>query len=221
MAAPASVALGPDTLQRSVWVVIDPHDVVTGRRMTSRVRARLDGVTAEPIAGLSGVYCFTDLDVAAGQYTARVQPAPAEGAAYFDGETSFALSTVPVAGQPLARNVVVVDLLPRPGYPFDESATLARGRLVRASDGAPVDGARIVLIVGVNPQGIRGRTDERGEFVVPFRPVPPEDTATAGLKNFQFRLRFEIDGQPPLVIAQQTVKEGTTISLHEIAFPGI
>jgi hypothetical protein len=215
------VAVGPDTLQRSVWVVVDPRDFVTGRRMTSPVRVQLDDVTAEPIAGLSGVYCFTDLDLAAGAYTARVQPRLADRNAYFDGETAFALATIPVPGQPLVRNLVVVQLFPRPGYPFGEATTLARGRLVRASDVSAIEGARVFLIISAVDQGRRGQTDERGEFVVPFPLVAPEDTASAGLKDFSFQLRFEIDGQPPHLIAQQTVREGTAISLHEIQFPGI
>lgn len=219
MAAPL-IPLAPDRLQRSVWVVIEPRDFVTARRMTTPVRVTLDGVTARAIAGLSGVYGFTDLDVAAEPYTARVEPAPAQRQAYFDGERSFVLATVPVPNQPLNRNFVTVDLLPRPGYPFGELATLARGRLVRASDAAPVANARIVLLVNATAT-LRGRTDERGEFVVPFLPSPPENTAAAGLKTFQFQLRFEIDGQPPFVIPQDTVKEGTTRSLGDVSFPGI
>jgi hypothetical protein len=222
MATPtAFIAVEPDRLERSVWVVIDPRDFVTGRRMTTPVRVSLNGVTAEPIVGGSGVYCFTDLDLPAGNYTAHVQPRLADRDTYFNGDTTFALVTVPVPAQPLNRNLQIVQLMPRPGYPFGANATLARGRLVRASDGTAVEGARIFLLIGAVDQGRRGQTDERGEFVVPFPLVAPEDTASAGLKDFPFQLRFEIDGQPPHVIPQQTVHEGTAISLHEVQFPGI
>ncbi|MDQ3773286.1 MAG: hypothetical protein M3461_02360 [Pseudomonadota bacterium] len=202
-------------------MVVDPRDFVTSQRMTVPVQARLKDVSAEPIAGLSGVYCFTDLGLPAGNYTAQVQPRVADRALYFDGETEFALAVVPVPGQPLKRTPVVVELLPRPAYPFTDNATLARGRLVRASDGTGVERARIFLILEGVDRGRRGRTDERGEFVVFFPPAAPEDNASAGLKDLKFRLRFEIDGQPPLLIAEQTVREGTTISLKEIQFPGI
>lgn len=223
MAVPATglVFFGPDRLERSVWVVVDPRDFVTSQRMTVPVQARLKDVTAEPIAGLSGVYCFTDLGLPAGNYTAQVQPRVADRALYFDGETEFALAVVPVPGQPLKRNPVAVELLPRPAYPFTDNATLARGRLVRASDGTGVERARIFLILEGVDLGRRGRTDERGEFVAFFPPAAPEDNASAGLKDLKFRLRFEIDGQPPLLIAEQTVREGTPISLKEIQFPGI
>ena len=229
MAVPATrlVFFVSDRLERSVWVVVDPRDFVTSQRMTVPVQARLKDVSAEPIVGLSGVYCFTDLGLPAGNYTAQVQPRVADRALYFDGETEFALAVVPVPGQPLQRNPVAVELLPRPAYPFTDNATLARGRLVRASDEETgVEGARIFLILEGVDRGRRGRTDERGEFVVFFPPAAPEDNASAGLKDLKFRLRFEIDGQPPLLIpplpiAEQTVREGTTISLKEIQFPGI
>jgi hypothetical protein len=223
MAVPATglVFFGSDRLERSVWVVVDPRDFVTSQRMTVPVQARLKDVSAEPIAGRSGVYCFTDLGLPAGNYTAQVQPRVADRALYFDGETEFALAVVPVPGQPLQRTPVAVELLPRPAYPFIDNATLARGRLVRASDGTGVEHARIFLILEGVDRGRRGRTDERGELVVFFPPAAPEDNASAGLKDLRFRLRFEIDGQPPMLIAEETVREGTTISLKEIQFPGI
>jgi hypothetical protein len=217
---PPLVFFAPDIQERAVWVVVDPRDFVTGRRMTAPVRVRLEDVDAEPIQGRSGVYCFTDLQLPAGPHRAVVEPQRADRARYFDGEATFALAVVPVAGQPLQRNRVQVDLFPRPGYPF-AGATLARGRLVKASDASPVDGARAALIRDAVDLGVRGRTDERGEFVVFFPPAPPEDTATAGLADYGFQVRFEIDGQPPHLIAQQTVREGSTFSHGEIAFPGI
>jgi hypothetical protein len=213
----------PDRLERSVWVVVDPRDVVTGQRVRVPVEARLRDVPAAPIAGLSGVYCFTDLGLPAGTYVVQVRPGRADRVLYFDGETPFTLAPVPVAGQPLNRNLVRVELLPRPAYPFADVATLARGRLVRASDRTGIDGARIVLILDEVDKGQRGRTDERGEFVAFFPPEVPDSsdaTATAGPKNLTFQLRFEIDSQPPLSTAQQTVREGNTISLEEIQFPG-
>jgi hypothetical protein len=217
----ARVFFGSDELARSVWVAVDPRDFVTGQRVTVPVRVRLKDVTAEPIAALSGVYCFTDLGVSAGAYTAQVQPSSADRVRYFDGETKFVLAVVPIPGQPLKRNPVTVELFPRPAYPFAGQATLARGRLVRASDGEGISDARVFLILEAVDQGQRGRTDERGEFVVFFPRVDPPDDPLAGFKDFTFRLRFEVESQPPLGSGPFTVREGSTKSLNEIQFPGL
>jgi hypothetical protein len=223
MATPTAglVFFAPDRLERSVWVVIDPRDAVTGERLRAPVDAELVDVTAEPIAGLSGVYCFTDLSLPAGPYTAQVRPRAAARAWYFEGQTGFALNVVPVPGQPLNRNVVTVSLLPRPAYPFAAGTTLARGRLVRASDASALAGARIDLILDTVDEGLRGRTDDRGEFVVAFPQVRPPDDPTAVPGDLEFELRFVVDGQPPFVIPEAIVREGTAISLGEIQFPGI
>lgn len=187
--------------------------------MTVPVQTRLKDVTAEPIVGTSGVYCFTDLGLPAGIYTAQVQPRSADRAHYFDGETEFALAVVPVPGQPLRRNPVSVELLPRPAYPFTDNVTLARGRLVGAGSGAAIEGARIFLILEGVDRGRRGRTEERGEFVVFFAPGAPEDNATAGLKNLKFRLRFEIDGQPPLLIGRRPSGKARRFPLKRFSSP--
>lgn len=209
----------PDTLERSVWVVVDARDFVTKQRVAS-LDVRLRDIAARPIAALSGVYCFTDLDAPAGNYTAEAKPRAEVRARYFDAETPFALVTVPVLGQPLNRNLVPVELLPRPAYPFSGEATLARGRLVKASNGDAIAAARVFLILETVDLGRAGSTDERGEFVVFLPPAAPEDTETAVLKNFNFQLRFEIDGQPALLIAPAVVRERSTLSLKEIPFPG-
>jgi hypothetical protein len=215
------VALSPDRLERAVWVVVDPRDFVTGQRMVAPVLVRLADVAATPLAGRSGVYGFMDLDVPAASYTARVEPLGADRTRYFASETSFVLQPVPVPGQPLQRNLVTLDLLPRPAYPFPGQSTLARGRLVRASASSGLEGARIGLVIDGNDLGLRGRTDERGAFVVFFPPIVPDDDPHAGLKTFPFQLRFEIDGSPPHVTPQAEVIEGQTIALAEIQFPGL
>jgi hypothetical protein len=220
MAGPQTVE-SPDRLERSVWVVVEPRDVVTGLRATTSLRVRIRDVDAVPIAARSGVFCFTDLDLPAANYTVDVEPVLGDRARYFRAEQTFVLETIPVAGQPLQRNPVTVDLLPRPAYPFSAQTTLARGRLVAASDGAGVEGALIFLILESVDEGLHGRTDERGEFVVFFPPEAPEDAALATLKDLDFELRFELSGQPPLVVGPETVREGTSISLEEISFPGI
>ena len=217
---PRQVFYGSDNLERSVWVVIDPRDFVTGARVPMPLQVRLKDVTTEPIAVRSGVYCFMDLKLAAAKYTVQVRPLRSDMARFFDAEQEFTLAVVPVPAQPLKRNLVPVNLLPRPGYPFDGQATLARGRLLKASNHSPIEGARISLILeGSELVPARGQTDERGEFAVFFPLTSPEDVATAGLKDLNFKLKFQIDGLSQLT-ADQTVKEGTTISMKEIEFQG-
>jgi len=225
MADPALELLPPaDTLERSVWVVADVRDFVTKQRVPN-LDVRLQDVTARAIHALASVYCFTDLALPAGNYTVQVKARGSARSHYFDAEAQFALVAVPVPGQILNRNLVPVDLFPRPAYPFSGETTLVRGSLVKTSDGSPIDGARIFVILENVDIGRRGTTDERGEFVVFLPPAAPEDTSTAVLKDFNFRLRFEIDGQPPFVTPviaapAAVVRERSTLSLKEIQFPG-
>lgn len=209
-----------DTLERFVWVVVDARDFVTKQRVP-RLDVRLRDVAARPIPALSGVYCFTDLDLPPGNYTAEVKPRAEARVHYFDAEGQIALVTVPVPNQPLNRNPLRVELLPRPAYMFSGEATLVRGRLVKASNRAGIADANIVLILETVDRGRAGITDERGEFVVFLPPVAPDDDESAFLKDLNFQLRFEIDGQPPLTTTPPSVVlERSTLSLKEIPFPG-
>src|SRR6266850_5381768 len=142
----APVFYGSDNLERSVWVVVDPRDAVTGGRVPVPLEVRLKDVAAEPIAAYSGVYCFTDLKLAAGNYTVQVRPLKNDRTRYFNAEKQFSLDPIPLPAQLLKRNPVQVDLLPRTNYPFDVQATLARGHIVRNSDGLAIKNAEIFLI---------------------------------------------------------------------------
>jgi hypothetical protein len=214
------IALSPDRLQRAVWVVVDPRDAFTGQRLSIPLRVSLKDVTATPFRAQSGVYCFVDLALPAAQHIVQVEPALGESGRYFGAEQPFNLDVVPVPATPLKRNPVSVALLPRPAYPFDAQTTLARGRLLTASDGTPLAGASIDLILDAVDLGLRGRTDERGEFVVGFPPPPPGDDPADTLETFTFQLRFVVGGHPPHVTALAAVTEGTALSLNDITFPG-
>lgn len=217
---PAKAFFGSDFLTRSVWVVVDPRDFVTGTRVTAPLQVRLKDITAAPIAVRSRVYCFTDLNLPAADYTVQVSPTGPYRNLYLDAEKQFTLTPVPVPGQSLNRNSVVVQMMPRPSYQFDALSTLARGRLLKASDASPIPDAQIFLILDAVDKGLRGQSDERGEFAVFFPPTAPGDDPTAVLKDFKFQLRFEIPNHAPLLTAEQTVKEGSTKSMKEITFPG-
>src|SRR5262245_877221 len=88
---------GADRFQESVWVVVDPRDVVTGDRVTEPLAVGLQGVTATPIAARSGVYCFLDLTLPAAKYLVEVEPLGRGKARYFDATADLNLVTVPVA----------------------------------------------------------------------------------------------------------------------------
>jgi len=217
---PTPVFFGSDLLGRSVWVVVDPRDVVTGRRLTVPLEVRLKDVAAEPIATYSGVYCFTDLKLTPGtNYTVQVKPLKDERTRYFDGEQPFTLAQVPPPVNPVKRNLVEVKLLPRTSYLFEPQTTLARGRLVKASDKTPIENADIFLTFGTINDEFWQRTDERGEFVIFFPRSAPEDDPSAGLKEFKFTLKFKTSGNSHTTNLL-TVKEGTSSSLVAIEFPG-
>jgi hypothetical protein len=220
MATPANTFFGSDQLHRSVWVVVDPKDSVTGARVTDPLRVSIKDVPANAIAARSGVYCFTDLNLPVAEYTVQVEPLTR--ARYLNEETKFTLQLVPLPGQALRRNPVPVELMPRPDYPFDAQSTLARGRLVKTSDSSPLAGANIFLIVDTADQGRRGKTDERGEFAVLFRTVAiaVNDPPSAKPREFNFQLRFKLLDNREHLTSVEPITEGTTKSLKEIKFPG-
>jgi hypothetical protein len=221
---------GSDHLQRSVSVVVEPLDVVTKDRVPVPLEVRIfkdkplksdedKAFATRPIAARSGVYCFTNLKLATGKYFVEVRTLEKDRGLYFDGAGELNFKPIPIPNEPLNRNLVRVDLLPRPAYPFDAQATLARGRLVKASNGSPIENAQIFLTLDSVAKGFWQRTDERGEFVIFFPRTPPEDQPSAGLKDFKFKLQFKINGLSHTT-TDLTVKEGTTEPLKEIKFPG-
>lgn len=219
MADPSAIVQSPDRLTRSVWVVVDPQDLITGRRVTEPLRVRVEGQAARPVSALSGVYCFNDLNLVPDTYIVQVEPITGNRGHYFLATKALALTAVPVAGSPLLRNPITIQLLPRPSYPFGDGATLARGRLVKASDGTAVEGALVKLFIGVSDEGVRAQTDERGEFAVSF--PTPAPAASGGPKTFSFTLRFVLAPNPDHDTGLAQVVEGSTKGLGEIQFPGI
>jgi hypothetical protein len=217
---PIPVFYGSDNLARSVSIVVDPRDAVTGDRVPVPLEVQIKDVAAKPIAARSGVYCFIDLKLAAGNYTVQVRPQKNDRSRYFDAEQLFPFDPVPPPATPLKRNPVQVKLLPRTSYPFEALTTLARGRIVKASNGLPIENAQIFLTLDSVDKGLWQQTDERGEFVIFFpRTQPLDDPAPGvGLKDFKFKLRFEIPAHSHTTI-EYTVKEGTVKSINE-TFPG-
>ena len=212
---------GADRLKEAVWVVVDPRDLVTGDRVLGPLKIGLKGVTAEPVAARAGVYCFMDLALPAAKYVVEVRPISWSKARYFEATEELNLVTVPVAGQPLQRNPVVVQLLPRPEYPFDAQRTLVRGRLVKASDQTAVPSASVGLVLQATDLGTRARTDERGSFAVCFPRTAPGTNPGDTPQDLSYQLRFELTGQPAVITPSAVVREGTTKVLAPVQFPGI
>jgi hypothetical protein len=104
-----------------------------------------------------GEYLFVDLDVDGSERTVVV----AGDDRYLPERTPVVLADL----DPLAP-VVEPTLLPSPAYPFPAWMTLVRGQ-VAAPSGDPVADAGVTLSGGTVP----GRTDARGEFVVPLPDV--------------------------------------------------
>ena len=77
--------------------------------MSVPLEVRLKDVAAEPIASYSGIYCFTDLKLAAGNYTLQISSAKSNPDRYFDVEKQFTLTPIPPATDPLKRNLVEVN----------------------------------------------------------------------------------------------------------------
>ena len=217
------IALSPDRTTRSVWVVIDPRDVVTGARVPAPLRVTLRNVTARAIVSASGLYCFTDLNLPAAKYVVDVQPLRGAESFYLPAQKEFTLKVPPVIGAPLDRNFLTVDLFPRSAYPFAAGVTLARGRLVKRTNGAVIEGAEVTLLRNGTATGRPGRTDARGDFVVFFPPEPAPDSSLgappAPPPSLKFRLEFVVPARPPHRIDEQTVGEGEAVSLGVIKFP--
>lgn len=218
-----AAALSPDRITRSVWVVVDPRDVVTGARVLAPMRVTMRNVAARPILSASGLYCFTDLNLPAAKYVVDVQPLMSAESFYFPAQKEFTLKVPPVSGAPLDRNLLTVDLFPRGAYPFASGVTLTRGRLVKRSNGAVVTGAEVRLVRNGTATGRPGRTDERGDFVVFFPPEPAPDSSLGAPPALppplKFRLEFLVPGRPPHLIDEQSVDEGGAVSLGFIRFP--
>ena len=144
MADPSDVVRSPDRLRdrsgsssiRATWS--------RARRVGPAARAAGTSAARAVRRTVSGVYCFIDLGLPAAAYTVQVQPLAANHDQFF--ATERAVRSSRRSGRPGSRcwrNPVRVDLLPRPAYPFPDQATLARGRLVKASDGSAVEGAQV------------------------------------------------------------------------------
>lgn len=91
-----------------------------------------------------------------------------------------------------------IELLPTPAYRFPPGATLVRGT-ISDSDG-PVEGVDVAIDVEDTSAAFTGagRSDARGEYVLFFREITPEDV-TDGSSDSR---SVQVDGDDPVIIAQ-------------------
>jgi hypothetical protein len=118
---------------------------------------------------------------------------------------------------------MTIELFPRSAYPFAPFVTLARGRLVRHSNGALIAAAVVTLLRDGAAVGRTGRTDDRGDFTMFFPPEPAPDSSLGAPPTLppplKFRLEFSVPGHPPHRIDEQSVDEGGEVSLGVVKFP--
>lgn len=106
-------------------------------------------------------------------------------------------STIIVFRDPIKK----ISLIPKPAYPFPDTATLVRGRVSNINPEKPPT----VIVEGM----IETKTDERGEFVLYLKRVKPKDKITVKISKNGDEKKIELTIQ----------KEKETISLGVISFP--
>lgn len=171
-------------LSLAVWLT----DAYTGNEPFGHIKVMVREGDIRAVKNISGYYCFTD--PATGNYTVSI-----ESERYFPEET-----TVDTSALDSMNPVVVIELKPRPCYPFPDHATLVRGLV---SNAAPVVNAD----VEVTGKSIKSITDERGEFVLYFK----------GIRTEAITINIKKGVDTKTVLA--TIEEGKTISLGIIHFP--
>ncbi len=124
-----------------------------------RIDVSLKEVAKKVVMNAGRYYIFLDLPV--GRYTAQVR------SDYFFEESAQIDTASHSPDEP-----VLIELRPRPCYPFPHGETLIRG-VIRNDSGDPVPGAKISLSVG--ERRLATESTEKGEFAVYFGPLDEEE----------------------------------------------
>lgn len=149
-------------ISSQVSFVVEPIDGFTGQIPTGPVQVSIKNSHLKPIRNLSRLYVF------------RVTPPEAfqlivQSPHFFTETLSF--TPKDIQGLDSRNPVIMVNLIPRPSYPFPAGVTLIRG-MVRDNGGLPVRGAAVRLA----GKETAARTTEKGEFVFFIKGLTQNDT---------------------------------------------
>jgi hypothetical protein len=164
----------PDAIARHVLFAVELLDPVTGDLVSTPAAVVTDGLANGPVSNLSGRFVFLAQSGTPGTVRVDLHGLPYEAVTSPPPDTA--------GGQTLLR----LTLQPTSAYPFADSATLLRGRLVDGT--APVAGAAIAVTFAdssANDAALPARTDGLGYFAVLLRLDPgsmaSSDPVTADL----------------------------------------
>jgi hypothetical protein len=158
-------------LETTLAFALRLNDGFTGCAPVGRIDLKLDNVRVNVPRNRSGYWLFLDLplsrsDGSAASYRLEVA-----------AEFYFPLVQPSIRPRELDRlfPVVTADLMPLPAYPFAPGNTLLRG-MVQDLVGQPIAGAT----VEIRQSTVRGQTTAKGEFVLFFRRMTPDDVELVG-----------------------------------------
>ena len=171
----------------------------------------------------SGHFVVTDLPADLAELTVDIRG----GGRYLNSSVTidkFGTISNPIDSSYEAAEVL---LYPAPSYPFDRGATLVRGSI--NANGEPVEAAECwIEMTGDNPPTFEaeGRSDPRGEYVLPVRGIGPADVTQAYQDGTAVdgRKLVHVDGGQPTVVVKHpdtgeireqsvVVPEGDTVQL--------
>ncbi|SUS04681.1 hypothetical protein DF3PB_140014 [uncultured Defluviicoccus sp.] len=215
MPHPFPVAFDDPPREDQVTLAVTPFDALTGHIVTRGVDVSVDGFSSpegpwpayyKTIRNRTGVLVLINLPPQPA-YRVRVR---AVNAGYFDQTFEFVPPAPDLSGRDRGREIArlgQVPLMRRPTFPFEPTATLVRGRLVR--DGAAVQGYRVeaVPLPEVPDRVFSALSDERGNFALALR-LPPIAGAEV-LEPITVQFRFsEREDLPTLFELERDLADG-------------
>lgn len=192
-----------------VSFVVEPVDGFSGRLPTGPVQVSIKNSHLKPIRNLSGLYVFRETPATPFQLLVQAPH-------FFTGELT--LTPADIQALDTRAPVIMVNLIPRPSYPFPAGVTLIRG-MVKDASGSPVRGASIRL----KGKETTARTTEKGEFVFFLKGITqndirihPETGKRVIYLDSSDVLHLEIlHGDVPVIFDTVNLEEGRTTALKQ------
>ncbi len=172
-----------------------------------RAEVQIPELKKKPVYSPSSYYLF--LDLPAGNYHLLV------GSDYYFDQDVGPI-TIEAQG---SKDPFVIELLPRPSYPFPPGETLARG-ILRDTNQNPVPDARLSW----NSDKVVCMTSEKGEFVIYFTGLTEEDIIEDAASGKRFvkgdqdsTLNINVEyGNVTSILKISNVEVGKTNSINNI-----